>query len=118
MAYRLTTILLSLMWISTACAQSNLPPFVAKLITHFESAPLGASPDAVWRYRYKDASVYYLPRLACCDIMSRLYDASGKLICHPDGGVAGGGDGKCSDFIAKRKDGEQLWSDPRAKLRQ
>jgi hypothetical protein len=45
--------------------------------------------------------------------MSILYDANGKLICRPDGGIAGSGDGKCPDFLAKRKDGWRLWADSR-----
>lgn len=49
----------------------------------------------------------------CCDLKSDLYDANGNLICHPDGGYAGTGDGKCQEFFAERKDGRQLWDDTR-----
>jgi hypothetical protein len=42
-----------------------------------------------------------------------LYDAKGKILCHPEGGITGKGDGKCANFD-KRKTNEQLvWQDPR-----
>ena len=98
---------------SGASAQSDVPPFVEKLIAQYKSASPASSPGAVWKYRYKGAVVFYVPRLACCDIMSELYDINGNLICHPDGGIAGSGDGKCHNFLKERGDGSQLWSDTR-----
>lgn len=115
MVHRLSAILLGLIVASGAYAHSNVPPFVAKLIAQYKAGPPDSSPGAVWRYRYKGATVYYVPRLPCCDIMSRLYTAGGQLICKPDGGIAGNGDGKCPDFFAERKAGLQLWSDPRGR---
>lgn len=115
MAHRLPAILLGLTIASGVCAQSEVPPFVAKLITHYKNASPVGSPGAIWKYRYKGAAVFYVPRLACCDIMSNLYDINGNLICHPDGGIAGSGDGRCPDFLAERRDGERLWSDARLK---
>jgi hypothetical protein len=118
MTHRLPTILLGLTFASGACARPEVPPFVAKLITQYKSASPSSSPGAVWKYRYKDATVFYVPRLACCDIMSNLYDINGNLICHPDGGIAGSGDGSCPDFLTERRDGQRLWSDTRVKKAQ
>jgi hypothetical protein len=98
-----------------AFAQTNIPPFVAKLITHYKSVPPKTSPDSIWRYTYKGESVYYVPPLWCCDIPSLLYDAKGNLLCRPDGGFVGIGDGKCPDFLKERSHGELLWSDGTAK---
>jgi hypothetical protein len=106
----LTLFLLSLIS-GAAFAQTEDPPFVTQLIERFKSAPPGKSPGAVWRYLYKGAPVFYVPRLACCDIPSDLYDVGGNLMCHPDGGIAGSGDGKCLDFFLERSEGERLWSD-------
>ncbi len=51
-------------------------------------------------YLYKGDTVYlFVP--PCCDRFSELYDRDGKLICHPDGGITGKGDGKCTDFVKK-----------------
>lgn len=94
-------------------AQPYIPPFVAKLIVQFESGPARASPGSIWQYRYKGNIVFYVPRLACCDIMSRLYDIHGHLICHPDGGIAGDGDDRCIDFFERRTAGQRIWKDSR-----
>jgi hypothetical protein len=115
MTHRLITILVGLVFASTAWAQPDVPPFVAKLIAQYKTVPPGTSPGAVWQYNYKGATVFFVPRLACCDIMSELYDVKGNIICHPDGGIAGSGDGKCSDFLAERKYGQRLWQDTRLK---
>ena len=52
-----------------------------------------------WRYIYQGRPVYYVQASSlCCDQMSMLYDAEGNLICMPDGGYTGRGDGRCADF--------------------
>ena len=67
-----------------------------------------SAPDFVARYDYNGQTVYYVaPR--CCDIWSILYDSSGTVLCAPDGGIAGMGDGRCPDFIAERKNEKILW---------
>lgn len=49
---------------------------------------------------YRNKAAYYIaPR--CCDLPSELYDAEGKLICHPSGNISGGGDGQCPDWKSK-----------------
>jgi hypothetical protein len=64
------------------------------------------------RYQYEGETVYY-ETAPCCDQQSVLYDEQGKVLCHPEGGITGKGDGKCANFD-KRKTNEQLvWQDPR-----
>ena len=96
-------------WFSSA--QSDVPPFVAQLIAQPHTG-IGSvnAPASVSRYRYKGNVVYYVPPRFCCDLMSRLYDAEGRVLCHPNGGFAGGGDGKCADFFRERSEEELLWS--------
>jgi len=66
----------------------------------------------ILRYDYEGQKVYYISA-PCCDQFSNVYDTRGKLICQPDGGITGKGDGKCPDF-EKRKTNEKLvWQDPR-----
>jgi hypothetical protein len=116
MRHRTPTVVLTLLAASAAAlAQTNVPPFVAKLIAQYKSTPLKNSPRSVWRYIYKGEPVYYVPPLWCCDISSTLYDAKGNVLCRPDGGFGGIGDGKCPDFIKDRSHGELLWSDGTAK---
>ena len=94
---------------ATSTADEELPDFVVKLIELYKTAPPRNSPGSIWKYSYKHATVYYVPRLACCDIPSTLYDVNGRTLCSPDGGISGGGDGKCPDFFSQRSNGVRLW---------
>ena len=67
---------------------------------------------SVYRYEYNGQTVYYIPGAGCMRL-GELYDSSCNLICHPDGGFTGAGDGKCNDFFDKRKNEELIWKDPR-----
>jgi hypothetical protein len=62
---------------------------------------------------YRGEVVYFVPYLPCCDIPSQLYDREGQVICAPDGGFTGAGDGKCPDFFELRSDGQKVWNDAR-----
>ncbi|MGE0268589.1 MAG: hypothetical protein AB7S78_09075 [Candidatus Omnitrophota bacterium] len=92
----------------------DVPPFVVQLIERFESAPTSNPPASVWRYKYKGRLVYYVPPV-CCDVPSALYDTLGNLVCSPDGGLTGRGDGKCPDFFDERTEELRIWHDPRNK---
>jgi hypothetical protein len=100
-----------------SCGQptpSGNPLWIDQMIRQFKSQPIGNPPQSIWRYDYKGQEVYYVPP-QCCDLYSSLYDASGKIICAPDGGLAGRGDGKCPDFVAERSAEKLIWEDPRTR---
>ena len=64
------------------------------------------------RYQYEGEAVYY-ESAPCCDQQSTVYNTKGQVLCHPEGGLTGKGDGECANFD-KRKTNEQLvWQDPR-----
>jgi hypothetical protein len=88
------------------------PAWLERLIGQLEAQPVGNPPQRVWRYRYRGQVVYYLPP-QCCDQYSVLFDAEGKVIGAPDGGITGRGDGRAGDFHRLRSQGQLLWSDPR-----
>lgn len=87
------------------------PAFLAPLIARIEQEPATLPSSSIWRYRYRGNLVYFRPA-RCCDMASDLYSANGKLLCHPDGGFFGG-DGKCPDFLATRREPRRIWQDPR-----
>jgi hypothetical protein len=66
----------------------------------------------VTRYQFEGGTVYY-ESAPCCDQQSTLYDAKGKILCHPEGGITGRGDGKCSNFNKRRSNEQLVWQDPR-----
>jgi hypothetical protein len=85
-----------------------VPTPVANLIHELQTQPPANPPAYIARYEYRGGTVFYVPP-RCCDIFSELYDASGQLICHPDGGIAGHGDGRCPDFLSQRTHETTLW---------
>lgn len=88
------------------------PAFVYQLIARLESEATTNPPGSIWSYNYHGQVVYYVPP-TCCDVPSELYDTEGKLICAPDGGLTGRGDGKCADFFAVRTEERRIWTDNR-----
>ena len=94
--------------------QSGQSDWVTTQIAQFQKAPVGNPPQSIWQYEYNGNIVYYIPS-QCCDQFSQLYDADGKLLCAPDGGISGKGDGKCPEFFQLRKNEILIWRGPRAK---
>ncbi len=86
--------------------------WLTALIAKLEADPVANPPARIAQFDYRDEKVYYLPP-RCCDIPSTLYDAAGAVICSPDGGFTGKGDGRCPDFFAERKNDRTIWSDKR-----
>ena len=101
---------------ATACAptsQDELPVFLRELTEQIEAAPVSDSPGSIWRYSYEGQIVYYVPPFPCCDRFSTLYDPAGVIVCAPDGGITGNGDGNCADFFESRSAEYRVWSDAR-----
>ena len=88
------------------------PSWVTALIRQLETEPVASPPALVARYDYKGQDVYFVPQ-RCCDVMSDLYSADGKIVCHPDGGLTGKGDGMCADFLVERRNERIVWQDSR-----
>jgi hypothetical protein len=95
-------------------APASQPAWLSDLIVQLESQPVANPPAYISRSVYRNQTVYYLPA-RCCDISSNLYDVDGKILCHPDGGFAGQGDGRCSSFLSEKSDEQVVWRDPRGK---
>lgn len=90
----------------------SAPMWVRDLVSELERQPVANPPAFLARYQYRGDTVYYLPS-RCCDIQSQVFDRQGTVICAADGGITGGGDGRCPDFFAQRREEEILWRDPR-----
>ena len=79
---------------------SELPSCIDGKISEIESEEL--DDRKVFTFLYKDARVYYVSA-RCCDFPSELYDLNCNVICYPDGGFTGSGDGKCRDLPDQKK---------------
>ncbi|GAB3195086.1 hypothetical protein GCM10027293_04740 [Pontibacter aydingkolensis] len=93
-------------------ANAQAAPWLNQLIQEMQDAETANPPAKIYRYTYKDQEVFYLTG-RCCDIPSKLYDKNGNIICEPDGGITGKGDGRCTDFFEKRSDETLIWEDKR-----
>ncbi|MGA1869918.1 MAG: DUF333 domain-containing protein [bacterium] len=91
---------------------TELPPWLIQLIETLKKEPVANPPAKIIQYTYNDETVYFVPQ-KCCDIPSILYDSQGTVICSPDGGFTGRGDGRCPDFFSKRKNQLIIWEDER-----
>ncbi len=109
-----TLAVLALLAACSAATQSSNPAWVDQLVQKFQSDPVGNPPLSIWKYEYNGQAVYYVPA-HCCDIPSTVYDSQGTVLCSPDGGLTGKGDGKCSDFFDTRTGEQLIWKDSRTK---
>lgn len=66
----------------------------------------------IYRYLYNDQTVYW-ETAPCCDQQSTVYDTKGNVLCHPDGGITGKGDGQCASFEKRKANEKLVWQDPR-----
>lgn len=80
---------------------------ISQSLNHNESAI-----TAVYSYQYHGAPVYYITPDQCNDCFSELLDENCNLVCYPDGGFSGGGDGRCTDFFQDRSGERLIWTKP------
>ena len=83
-----------------------------KKIDVLKKEPVRNPPAKLYQYTYKNQTVYFFPQY-CCDLPSELYDENCALLCLPDGGITGQGDGKCTDFFLERTLEKLIWEDVR-----
>jgi hypothetical protein len=90
----------------------QIPACLKNKIEEIKAGPVRNPPASVWQYQYQVKTVYFIPQF-CCDFPSVLYNSDCSVLCSPDGGLTGNGDGKCSDFFTERKNEVLIWRDSR-----
>ena len=112
---RIILLPLLLCYLLTACEKPDLaiavPNCIENKIQDIQNAPVENPPKEVWLWEYNGVSYYYFTA-ACCDQFSELYDADCNLVCAPDGGFTGMGDGNCVPGILNATK-TLIWKDPR-----
>ncbi len=106
---------LFLIYLLAACEKPDLaidvPSCIENKIQDIQNSPVENPPKEVWLWEYNGVSYYYFTA-ACCDQFSELYDADCNLVCAPDGGFTGMGDGNCVPGILNATK-TLIWKDPR-----
>ncbi len=92
--------------------ETGLPKCVKDKIAELEKEPVTNPPSSIWQFEYNGKTVYYVPPY-CCDFYGTVYDSDCRVICHPDGGITGQGDGQCPDFAKKATNKKLIWEDNR-----
>jgi hypothetical protein len=105
---------LGLLYFFSGCKKENasLPQCIALKIQQIKQEPKRNPPAEIWQYCFQERTVYYIPPF-CCDQYSVLLDEDCRVICAPDGGLSGKGDGGCPDFFSRRTNGILIWRDER-----
>lgn len=100
-----------------SCNKANVasieaPECIKAKISEIQNEPVRNPATKVWQYEYNGETVYYVPPY-CCDFFGTVYNSKCEIICHPDGGIAGNGDGKCKNFFKIATNGKVIWEDKR-----
>ncbi len=84
-----------------SCEKSDLniqaPTCIKNKIETIIDNEVSNPPIQVWKWEV-DGAIYYYITSDCCDQFNYLYNEQCEIICAPDGGFSGFGDGNCPDF--------------------
>jgi len=89
----------------------KLPTCIESKIETLKNQSLQNPPSQVWQWD-ANGNTYYYFNAPCCDQFSTLYNERCEIICAPDGGFTGKGNGKCPDFGTDVKR-TLIWEDQR-----
>lgn len=93
-------------------SEKNIPDCIKEKIKSIEQEKVWNPPAKIFQYQYLGKTVFYIPS-HCCDIPGEVLDENCNVVCNPDGGITGKGDGRCTDFFNKRSEEKLIWSDSR-----
>lgn len=89
----------------------TVPACIQSKIKQIKSEPVRNPRAQIWKWEV-DGKTYYYITSGCCDQYNYLYDANCNIVCAPDGGITGGGNGECPNFKGKAKK-TLIWQDER-----
>ena len=94
------------------------PASIKGIVAERQSLPPDGTGSSIVRYDYNGEAVegtntivYYVPPPPMTsDFNTQLFDQSGTLVCEPEGGFMGNGDGRCDDFAGNRSNPCIVWA--------
>ncbi len=89
----------------------DVPDCVEKKIRKIQKASAQNPPAEAWQWKV-DGKTYYYFNSSCCDQFNYLYDEKCNVVCAPDGGFTGKGDGNCPTFSGTIEK-KLVWKDMR-----
>ena len=109
-------VLLGMMTLFPGCTDGgsneiDAPPCIIEIIQSIKNDVLRNPPAQVWKWEAGD-DIYYYITSDCCDQYNNLLNESCEIVCAPDGGITGNGDGNCPDFNSAIEK-TLIWEDSR-----
>lgn len=93
--------------------EKKVPYCIEKKINKIANSKVQNPPAQIWEWNV-DGKTYYYFTSTCCDQYNFLYDASCNIVCAPDGGFTGNGDGNCPPMNGNIEK-TLVWKDNRTK---
>jgi hypothetical protein len=90
--------------------ETRIPSCMQRKISKIESEPVRNPAASVTMIITTDKTYFYIPPY-CCDFYGELYDDQCNLVCNPEGGITGSGNGDCPDYTAVEE--IVIWEDKR-----
>jgi hypothetical protein len=92
----------------------DVPECVRRMAKSLSREEVRNPPAMIVEWTVASGEKYYYVPPYCCDMYSALYDSECNLICAPDGGFTGGGDGRCpSEILGNIESTRIIWEDER-----
>lgn len=91
----------------------DVPSCIEEKIRDLGKEELRNPPAKVWKWEVGGNTYFYFTS-DCCDQYNYLYDNECNVVCAPDGGFTGNGDGNCPDFNGEIEK-TLVWEDDRHK---
>jgi hypothetical protein len=107
---RIVLCLTLLALISGRCDDAAKSSCISSVIDSIKKEPVRNPPASVWSFEHEGKTFFYIPPY-CCDNFGVIYDTQCNVLCHPDGGFSGRGDGKCEGIDLSNK--VLIWKDDR-----
>ncbi|MBI9041575.1 hypothetical protein [Lutibacter sp.] len=89
----------------------EIPVCIKNKIAEILTTEVTNPPTKIWKWEV-DAKTYFYITSDCCDQYNYLYTNKCELVCAPDGGFTGNGDGNCPSFKGEIKK-TMVWEDSR-----
>jgi hypothetical protein len=98
-------------------AQPSTPAWLQTIISDNTQKPLKNAVHEIWKISHQGNPAYFMIS-PCCDQFNPLYEQTGRVLCHPSGGMTGRGDGRCPMPADAKSTPQLIWSHPQAQIKQ